>query len=198
MKCDKYISIASLCRSESLCSSSASSLPRCSFHCRITFFLSRITRSSKGLWSLAGSASMAGLMMLVVEILLWFIEPAIYGPIFSRSRHLVPRGVAKKCVGTNPCAKHGNGPPDGALCGGMDGPRHRAGRSVTWRRSDSSSAHFRTVRAWGRPAIAQRVFFSVKNPRTRPRRDPVEEESSKGVALGRQAARCSSNWRRAE
>jgi hypothetical protein len=31
----------------------------------------------------------------------------------------------------------------------------------------------------GRSAIEQRVFFSAKNPRTRPRRDPIEEESSK-------------------
>jgi hypothetical protein len=53
-------------------------------------------------------------------------------------------------VGTNPDAKHGNRPPGGALCGGADGPRHRAGQSATWRRSGSSSAHFRTVHAWGR------------------------------------------------
>jgi hypothetical protein len=35
--------------------------------------------------------------------------------------------------------------------------------------------------------IAQRVFFSTKNPRTRPGRDPIEGESSK--ALLRSAGR---------
>jgi hypothetical protein len=53
-------------------------------------------------------------------------------------------------VGTDPGAKHGNRPPGKALRGGTDSPWHRAGRSTTWRRSDSSFAHFRTVRAWGR------------------------------------------------
>jgi hypothetical protein len=38
----------------------------------------------------------------------------------------------------------------------------------------------------GRSAIVQRVFFSAKNTRTRPERDPVEGESSKGfLRVGR-------------
>jgi hypothetical protein len=58
---------------------------------------------------------------------------------------LVPSGVAKKCVGTDPDVKHGNGPHGGALCGGADGPRHRAKQSAAWRKSGSFSAHFRAV-----------------------------------------------------
>jgi hypothetical protein len=53
-------------------------------------------------------------------------------------------------VGTDPGAKDANRPPGGAPCGGADDPRHRVGQSTTWRRSGSSHAHFRTVRAWGR------------------------------------------------
>jgi hypothetical protein len=35
-------------------------------------------------------------------------------------------------------------------------------------------------------AIAQKVFFSTKNPRTRPRRDCIERESSKAlIRVGR-------------
>jgi hypothetical protein len=45
------------------------------------------------------------------------------------------------------------------LCTLPDGPRLGTGRSV----------------------IEQRVFFSAKNPRTRPGRDPIEGESSKGL-----------------
>jgi hypothetical protein len=35
-------------------------------------------------------------------------------------------------VGADLGAKHGNKPPGDALCGGADGPRHRAGHSATW------------------------------------------------------------------
>jgi hypothetical protein len=70
-----------------------------------------------------------------------------------------PIGVAKKCVGTDPAP---NTRTD-----------HLAGLSV----------EERTVRGTGSDgsAIVQRVFFSTKNPRTRPRREPVEGESSKGL-----------------
>jgi hypothetical protein len=47
---------------------------------------------------------------------------------------LVPSGVAKNCVGTDPVAKHGNRPPGEALCGGADGLWHKAERSTTWQR----------------------------------------------------------------
>jgi hypothetical protein len=50
------------------------------------------------------------------------------------------------CVGDDPGAKHWNGPPGGAPYGGADGPRHKAGRSSTWRRSDSSSVGAQKVR----------------------------------------------------
>ena len=39
---------------------------------------------------------------------------------------LVPSGVAKKCVGVDPGAKHENGLPSEALYGGADGPQQRA------------------------------------------------------------------------
>jgi hypothetical protein len=98
--------------------------------------------------------------------------------------HLVcqptPKGRGhKKCVGTDPDAKHENGPPGGDLCVGSDGPRHRAGQPATWRRSSSSSVYIRTVRAWGR-TVRDRVegLLLHENPRTRPGRDPVEGESS--------------------
>jgi hypothetical protein len=34
----------------------------------------------------------------------------------------------------------------------------------------------------GRSAMAHMIFFSAKNPRTRPRVDPIEEESSRGCS----------------
>jgi hypothetical protein len=85
--------------------------------------------------------------------------------------------VAKKCVGTDPCAKHGNGPPGGALCGVTDGLRHRAGRSAT----PPMHAFGRSVPGVGQSAIAQRVFFSAKTPRTSLGKDRVKGESSKGL-----------------
>jgi hypothetical protein len=45
---------------------------------------------------------------------------------------LVPNGVSKKYVGTDLGTKHWNEPPNGALYGGADGPRHMAGWSTTW------------------------------------------------------------------
>jgi hypothetical protein len=88
---------------------------------------------------------------------------------------LVPSGVAKKCVGTDPGAKHGNGPPSGALCGGADDLRLGAGAAPPLHTSGWSALEAE------RSAIAQRVFFFAKNPRTRPVRVPIEGESSKGL-----------------
>jgi hypothetical protein len=42
-------------------------------------------------------------------------------------------------------------------------------------------------------AMAQKVFFSAKNPRTRPVRDHIEGESSKSHCSGWQVVRCVSN-----
>jgi hypothetical protein len=78
-------------------------------------------------------------------------------------------------VGTDPGTKHGNRPPDGALCGGADGPRPGAGAAPHLH----TSGRFVSGAGWS--AIAQRVFFSVKNPKTRPGRDFVEGDSSKGL-----------------
>ena len=97
---------------------------------------------------------MAGLMMLVVEILVGSLEPAIYGPIFSRSRHLVPSGVAKKYVDAFSERQTLNKNRGGALCTGADGPRAGAGRSAAWcearwcslRKGGLSAAWGRTVR----------------------------------------------------
>ena len=58
---------------------------------------------------------------------------------------------------------------------GPDGPRPSAGATPPLHTSG------RFARRGGRSAIAQRVFFSAKNPRTRLGRDPVEGESSKGL-----------------
>src|SRR5687767_1257373 len=58
---------------------------------------------------------------------------------------------------------------------GPDGPRPGAGATPPLHTSGQSAP------GAGRSAIAQRIFFSVKNPRTRPGRDPVEGESSKGL-----------------
>jgi hypothetical protein len=69
----------------------------------------------------------------------------------------------------------------GNLCGGTDGPWHRAGRSATWRRSGStlhSSGRSVPKAEWS--VIAQKVF-SVKNPRNHPKRDSVKGESSKAL-----------------
>jgi hypothetical protein len=70
---------------------------------------------------------------------------------------------------------------------GLDGPRsgagatpplHASGRSVP--RAERSSPRAK------RSAITQRVFFSSKNPRTRPGRDSVEGESFKAfLRVGR-------------
>jgi hypothetical protein len=166
VKCDKYFSTASLRRFESLCNSSASSLLRCLFHCRITSFSSRITRSSKGLWSSVESASMAGLMMLLVEILVWSLEPAIYGSIFSRSRHLVPSGVAKSMLTPFRAPITITRTGGGALCRGADGPRPGARRSATWYRGLVPCL---TV---GRSARAQGRRRSPATPGSRSREGP--------------------------
>jgi hypothetical protein len=93
---------------------------------------------------------------------------------------LVPSGVTKKCVGTNLGAKHGNRPLGGALCGGTDGPQHRSdGLRPGAGAAPPLHTFGRSTPGVGRSAIAQRVFFYVKNPRTRLRRDPIEEKSSK-------------------
>jgi hypothetical protein len=62
------------------------------------------------------------------------------------SWHAHPRGRSSlDSVGVDLGAKHEKGPSGGALCGGADGPRHRAGRCTTWRTRDSSSAYVQTV-----------------------------------------------------
>jgi hypothetical protein len=76
---------------------------------------------------------MAGLMMLVVEI-------------FSRSRHLVPSGVAKKYVDAFSERQTLNKNRGGALWSGADGPRHRAERFTTWHEAAVLSGQARTVR----------------------------------------------------
>jgi hypothetical protein len=72
-----------------------------------------------------------------------------------RRRRSAPRGRTIRATGPN-------GPRPGA---GAAPPLHTSRRSAP--------------RA-GRSTIERRVFFSTKNPRTRPGRDPVEGESSKG------------------
>jgi hypothetical protein len=60
----------------------------------------------------------------------------------------------------------GTGPDDPRPGAGAAPPLHTSGRSAP---------------GAGRSAIAHRVFFSAKNPRTRPGTDLVEGESSKGL-----------------
>jgi hypothetical protein len=66
-------------------------------------------------------------------------------------------------------------PPGGTLCGDADGPRPGTGAAPPLHTYEQS------MLGGGRSTIAQRVFFSTKNPRTRPKRDPIEGESSKGL-----------------
>jgi hypothetical protein len=58
---------------------------------------------------------------------------------------------------------------------GPDGPRPGAGATPPLHTS------VRSTPGAGRSAIAPMVFFSAKNPRTRPWRDPIDGESSKGL-----------------
>jgi hypothetical protein len=88
----------------------------------------------------------------------------------------------KHFVGINPGAKHGNISPRGlsteaqTVCGtGPDSPRPSAGATPPLHTSGRSVPRAR------RSMIAHRVFFSAKNPRTHPWRDPIEGESSKGL-----------------
>jgi hypothetical protein len=137
-------------------------------------------------------------MMLVVEILVWSLEPAIYGPIFSRSRHLIPSGVAKKYVDTfseapitqknqRRCSLVRRGRSvawsrtvrdlawgGGAFWSDADGPRHRAGRSATWCRSPGSLPDGRTVRALGLdgPRVRRGGGRSPAAPGSRSREGP--------------------------
>jgi hypothetical protein len=53
------------------------------------------------------------------------IEHAIYRVVVTNNH--------EHDVDADPGAKHWNGPPGDALCGGADVPRHRVGRSATWR-----------------------------------------------------------------
>src|SRR5690349_4441803 len=69
-------------------------------------------------------------------------------------------------VGADLGTNHWNEPPRGAIYRGENGMWHRARLSAPGAR-------------WS--AVAQRVFFFGKNPRTRPGRDPVEGESSKAL-----------------
>jgi hypothetical protein len=77
-------------------------------------------------------------------------------------------------------AKHSTRTGGGALWSGADGPRHRAGRSATWRRGKVSLPDGRTVRALG--LDGPRVCRGGGNRRRRldlaPGRDPVGEERS--------------------
>jgi hypothetical protein len=59
---------------------------------------------------------------------------------------------------------------------GSDGTRPSAGAATPLHTPD-----VRSTPETRRSSIAQRVFFSAKNPRTRTERDPVEGESSKGL-----------------
>jgi hypothetical protein len=58
---------------------------------------------------------------------------------------------------------------------GLDSPRPCARAAPPLHNSE------RSVPGAGWSVIAHRVFFSVKNPRTRPGRDLVEGDSSKGL-----------------
>jgi hypothetical protein len=90
-------------------------------------------RSSNRSCSLAGKVSYVGVMILLVETSELSFEPAIEGR-FDRSICVVPSGVAKKYVAAFSERQTLNKNRGGALWSGADGPRHRAGRSATWRR----------------------------------------------------------------
>jgi hypothetical protein len=79
----------------------------------------------------------------------------------------------------------------GALWSGADGPRHRAGRSATWREAATLSGQTRTVRGIGpdgpRPGAGARIpcLTAGRSARAQgrrldlaPGRDPVGEERS--------------------
>jgi hypothetical protein len=108
---------------------------------------------------------------------------AICGPMFSRSRHPCPQRSRQK------------------VCWHRSGCQTReqiAWRGSLWRRGQPAAQGWtvchlaqerlllctlsgRSAPGVERSAIAQRVFFSAKNPRTHLGRDPVEGESSKGL-----------------
>jgi hypothetical protein len=117
-------------------------------------------RSSNRSCSSAGKVSHVGVMILLVETSELSFEPAIEGR-FDESVFVVPSGVAKKYVDAfwrRQSLKRTSG---GALWSGADGPRHRAGRSATWREAAVLSSQVRTVSGTGphgtRPGAEARV-----------------------------------------
>jgi hypothetical protein len=78
------------------------------------------------------------------------------------------------------------GPPSGAPSGGVDGPQFGARQSTISVRERVSSALWLDGPLYAGQSAMRRVFFLVKKPRTRRRKDPVEGESSRAcLGIGR-------------
>jgi hypothetical protein len=110
----------------------------------------------------------------------WSLELAIYGPIFSRSRNLLPSGVTKSMLTPFRAPITITRTGGGALYRGADGPRPGAGRPATWYMGLGSLPNDRTVRAYR--SDGPRVRRGGEGRRRRldlaPGRDPVGEERS--------------------
>jgi hypothetical protein len=111
--------------------------------------------------------------MLLGEISELSLEPAIEGR-FDEFMFVVPNGVAKKYVDAFSERQSLNKNCGGALWSGADGPRHRAGRSVTWRRGKGSLPDGWTVRALGPdgPHVRRGSGRSPTAPGSRSREGP--------------------------
>jgi hypothetical protein len=153
--------------------------------------------SSNWSCSSAGKAFQVGSMMLLGEISELSLEPAIEGR-FDASIFVFPSRVTKKYVDTfleapitqknqrrcslvrrGRSAAQGRTVRDlarggGALWSGVDGPRHRAGRSATWCRSSGSLPDGRTVCALGpdSPRVRRGGGRSPAAPGSRSREGP--------------------------
>jgi hypothetical protein len=128
--------------------------------------------SSNSSCSSAGKVSLVDSMMLVGETSKLSFEPAIEDRS-NRSSCEVPRGVTKKCVGTDPAPITAIRTGSGTLCGGTDDPRPRARRSTTWRRGQGFCLTSRTVRACaGATEFADVAWISLLGGTPSRRRDP--------------------------
>jgi hypothetical protein len=58
------------------------------------------------------------------SIVRWFVL------VIDRDSGFDPQWNRQKCVGADLGANHWNEPPGGALCGGANGPQHKAGWSA--------------------------------------------------------------------
>jgi hypothetical protein len=130
-------------------------------------------RSSNMSCSSAGKVFHVGVMILLVETSELSFEPAIEGR-FDRSICVVPSGVAKKYVDAFLECQTPNKNRGGALWSGADGPRPRAGRSVTWRRGKGLLPDGRMVRTLGPdgPRVRRGDRRSPAAPGSRSREGP--------------------------